>query len=186
MDGRWPVPSTTKPTLRATEGGRVINKANIPSRCKALWLRECTQRDLKVAGWLANALHVLHVLHLPTRSGLPVWQYLVSTTPLILLQLLVLISCSPLAQLRKFCVASLVLLFPVPRARLQHPRSLLSLSATTHTASSSISIPDRSTQVCKPFETGNYSLQAGPRSSTSSSRPKGRPLQRRRRRREGR
>ena len=136
-------------------------------------------------GSLADALL------LPTRSGLLVWQYLVSIDPIVHLQLLVLIPCSPLIQLCKFCVASLVLLLPLPRTRLQHPRSLLSLSITSHTAS--YSVPDRSTrrlrgtfQVCKSFQACNYSLQAWPWSSTCSSRSKGRPLYCRRRRREGR
>ena len=136
-------------------------------------------------GWLADALLLL------IRSGLLVWQYLVSIDHIVHLQLLVLISCSPLIQLCKFCVASPVLLCPLPRTRLQHPRSLLSLSTTSNTAS--CSIPDHSTrrlrgtfQVCKSFQAGHYSLQAWPRSSTCRSRPKGRLLHCRRRRREGR
>jgi len=84
MDGRWAIPSKPTPTtLRATKGAARINKAKFSSRCKTLWLRECTQ---------PGALPVLLPLHLltlplPTTRGLLVWKYLVSTPPFPLLQL---------------------------------------------------------------------------------------------------
>lgn len=58
-------------------------------------VRNAIQLPVVLTGWLAD---VLHALPLPTRFRLPVWQYLVSITPLDLLHLLVLISCSFLVR----------------------------------------------------------------------------------------
>ena len=186
MDGR-PIPSTTTTTRRATKGAARINKASIPSRCKALWLRECALPDPYHVLLALLALHPL-TQPLPPNSRSPVWQYLVSIPPFVLLQLSMLISRSPSLQLRKFCPPSPVFLLPVPRTRLQHPRSLLSLSPTTYTTPSGVPHCQQYAprQICKPFESPSWPPQARPRSDTSSFRRKARPVHRRRRRWKGR